>query len=240
MVTFPIKSLQHPIVKELTAIRKSAKRRHQAGEVLVSGYTMVRELGPRLNTLLVIKEEAHLPTVRQTYLVTEEILRKITGLPNPEGCAATLPLPQSTDLSQKKRLLILDNISDPGNLGTLLRTAYALGYEGACLINGVDPFNDKALRAAKGATFHLPLSIGNIDNALPYLSTHQTFAGTLSGKPLSTCKAREPFAVIVSHETHGLSPELNTCEHVTIPMNNIDSLNVAVAGGILLYALNTR
>jgi len=246
MVPVSIKSLQHPIVKELTHLRKNAKARHQANEALVCGHKMVAELGRArsLKTLLILENlnPNDYPPALHTYFVTEGILKKITGLEHPEGVVATLAIPKSADLTGKKRLLILDHISDPGNLGTLLRTACALCYDGAFLVHGVDPYNDKALRAAKGATFHLPLASGTVHDALLIIKGLTAYAGALDGKPLEECKPLEPFAVIVSSESHGISDELaKHCQRITIPMNTcVDSLNVAVAGGILLYALDPR
>ncbi len=246
MVSVSIKSLQHPIVKELAHLRKNAKARQLANEALVCGHKMVLELGKvhPLQTLLLLEglNPSDYPSAKQTYLVTEGILKKITGLESPEGVAATLTIPKNSELKNKNRILILDHISDPGNLGTLLRTASALSYDGALLIHGVDPYNDKALRSAKGATFHLPLATGTVQNALSLIKNMTAYAGNLNGQPLENCHPTEPFAVIVSNESHGISDELaNYCTPVTIPMNTcVDSLNVAVAGGILLYALDPR
>ena len=202
---------------------------------------MVQELGASfpLKKLLLRSDLSvgDFPKAENTYLVDEAILKKISGLPQPEGAIATLALPKSTDLSSKKRLLILDHISDPGNLGTLIRSAYALQYDGVLFLGGVDPFNDKALRAAKGATFHLPFSTNFND-----VKNFTLFAGALDGKPIDECQPKEPYAIIVSHESHGLSADLvKHAVRVTIPINpDVDSLNVAIAGGILLYALDPR
>lgn len=241
MVALPIKSLQHPIVKSLTLLRKSASARKGENEAVIIGVKMVQELGSAfpLKKLLVRSDLSpnDFPKAENTYLVDEAILKKISGLPQPEGALATLALPKPVDLSSKKRLLILDHISDPGNLGTLLRTAYALNYDGALLLGGVDPFNDKALRSAKGATFHLPLST-NFDD----IKDFTLFAGSLDGTPIDQCDPHDPYAIIVSHESHGLSADLaKHAQRVTIPINpDVDSLNVAIAGGILLYALDPR
>lgn len=246
MVTFSIKSLQHPIVKEWVSIRTQAKTRHQMGLALVIGHKMVLELGssyPPLHSLIISENYSptHYPPAKSTYLVTEPILKKITGIPNPEGVAALIPLPTSAHLDHQTHILVLDHLSDPGNLGTLLRTALGLGFGGAYLINGVDPFNDKALRASMGAAFKLPLQRGTTSDFLNFLeqSSLTGVAATLNGLALHSFDKPSKIALIIGNESHGIDPILQKmCQCVTIPLSpSIESLNAAVAGGILLYAL---
>ncbi|MCB1108291.1 MAG: RNA methyltransferase [Chlamydiia bacterium] len=242
MVALSIKSLQHPIIKELVEMRKlSSEHDH----VLVMGKKIVLELAQTHPIQTLILQDhldiAEFPEAEHTYQVSEAIIKKITGLPAPEGICAVIKKPKFVDLSQKTRILALDHVSDPGNLGNLLRTALALGYEGAYLIGGVNPFNDKALRAAKGATFYLPLQVGEPIDFLTFLekSSITGITGSLRGAPLASFRATTPFAVILGNEGCGLTPEIaNRCQGVTIPMSGqSESLNVAVAGGIILYAL---
>ncbi|MBS0628210.1 MAG: RNA methyltransferase, partial [Verrucomicrobia bacterium] len=154
-----ITSLQHPLVKDLVRLRKDKSFRRKQGKVLITGCKQIKELlasGVLVETLILESDfsfSSSIPIVR----VTKEILKKISGLEEPEPMAAVVVLPSFCDLSKVSYLLVLDGIADPGNLGTLLRTAWALGWEGVYLTeNSCDPFNEKALRAAKGATFFLP------------------------------------------------------------------------------------
>ena len=241
MVTFSIKSLQHPIVKECVAIRTQSKTRHQTGLALVIGHKMVSELST-LESLFVRDDldPTSYPSAKSTYSVPESILKKITGLQQPEGVAALTLLPPSAKLHNHSHILVLDHIADPGNLGTLLRTALGLGFTGAYLINGVDPFNDKALRASMGAAFTLPLQFGDTADFLSFLnqSSITGIAATFGGTALHNFDKPKNCALIIGNESRGIDPKTQKmCQCVTIPLKpSIESLNAAVAGGILLYA----
>jgi TrmH family RNA methyltransferase len=165
-------------------------------------------------------------------------LKKITGLNQPDGYAAELALPPLQKMEGKKFLLVLDEIADPGNLGTLLRTALALGWEGVIVTPGtVDLFNDKALRAGKGAQFHLPLARLNAEEIAAMELNFYT--ADLEGKSLDHAKFKSPLALILSSEGHGSKDWSNQiAQKITIPMSRVvESLNVAASGAILLYAM---
>jgi TrmH family RNA methyltransferase len=134
--------------------------------------------------------------------------------------------------------LILDQIADPGNLGTLLRTAYALKWDGVAATPGtVDFFNDKAIRAAKGATFRLPLALVSSEEIASWNVSF--YIADLQGAPLSDAKFQTPRALILGNEGRGISPWAETIgKKIHIPMRTeAESLNVAAAGAILLYAM---
>lgn len=165
MLTRELSSLQHPVIKHLVKLRENRDYRYQEGHVLLSGLKLLAELEALtpFRTLLIEKDfQPSFPiNAQQVFVVTTSILKKVTGLLSPEPIAAEVAMPVDPDLSKINSLLILDGISDPGNLGTLLRTALGLGWEGAFVTSGsTDPYNEKALRAAKGATFKLPWKSG--------------------------------------------------------------------------------
>lgn len=194
---------------------------------------MARELSLEV---LITSDPASNIQAKEHYLVTEAILKKVTGFSTP--VAAEIALPEPQDLSKKQFLLILDQIGDPGNLGTLLRTALALKWDGVILTPGtVDLFNDKAIRAAKGATFHLPFARMTIEE-ISKLKL-QFFTADLHGSPLRTTTFKPPLALILSHEGRGPgSWSEKLAKKVTIPMSNqVESLNVATSGAILLYEM---
>jgi len=168
-------------------------------------------------------------------LTTEDIVKKITGLASPDSMVAEIALPEMKNLRGAAPILILDKISDPGNLGTLLRSALAFGYKGAFILEGsADPFNDKALRAAKGATFHLPLALGSWEECRQMIDLPFYFGDTSGSKALPT----GPHALVLSNETHGPSPEIRKAGiPLHIATQNVESLNVAVAGSILMHQM---
>jgi TrmH family RNA methyltransferase len=174
-------------------------------------------------------------------LVSEEIIKKISGSLHPEGIIVEVELPRPQKFKAPKKVLILDKVSDPGNLGTLLRTALAFGWDGVFLIKGgCDPFNDKALRASKGALFHLPYFEGTWENAKELIVSEslKPVAADLTGSQIDQFTIPNKIALALGNEAHGLSDEIKAyCSLVTIPMKKelMESLNVAVAGGILMH-----
>lgn len=235
-----IMSLQHPLVKECVRLRNEKSARAESGKVLLIGEKMVRELSQRtdLHTLFSTIPAPHI-RAKEYYIVTEEILQKITGLPAPDGLAAIASIPKPQSLEGKKRLLILDKIADPGNLGTLLRTALAMNWDGVIFTPGtVDPFNDKALRASKGAIFFLPYAQPTLEELTAIVKPLYIYLADLEGTPLSKATFQEPLAMILSNEGAGAST-WSKAQKISIPMHNgVESLNVAMSGAILLYSMS--
>lgn len=244
MLPKEITSLQHPLVKHLVKLRQDRSYRYKCKRVLLSGTKLINELSSQFlfQTLLVESGTTFSAKAEQTFFVSPQILKKITGLETPEAVAAEIDMPAPRDFSSANFLLILDGVSDPGNLGTLLRTARALGWDAAYLTQGsTDPFNEKALRSAKGATFTLPWKIGSWEEIALFVKHKKMIllAADASGEDIAFCNPSLPVALALGNEAHGLASELKKLAHlVAIPMNGrMESLNVASAGAILMYAL---
>lgn len=237
MVAKRITSLQHPLVKHWLELRLEKTYREEAKRVLVVGEKMAREL---LVETLISLEASDIPA-KEKYIVTPEILNKITGLKSSDGFAAEVGLPAPQDLSKKQFLLVLDKLADPGNLGTLTRTALALGWEGVIVTPGtVDLFNDKALRSSKGAIFHLPYARLTIEELSKW--KRHFYTADLEGTSLEKASFSTPLALILSSEGAGPGDWSEKIAHkITIPMNkDVESLNVAASGAILLYAMRQK
>src|SRR5262249_23052781 len=134
-----------------------------------------------------------------------------------------------------------DGVQDPGNVGTLLRTAFALGAGGAVLVKGTaDPMNPKVLRAAAGGTFRLPVAAVNEGDIVPWLARENAvlWAAAAEGAPISRLMPTDGLVIAVGSEGAGVRPELRSLAHdrVAIPLaRGAESLNVAVAAGIILH-----
>lgn len=237
-----ITSLQHPFVKDLVRLRKDRAFRREQKKVLVTGSKIVEELvdsGVVIETLI-LEADFSFPSTSPVIRVSKEVLQKIVGAEEPGGVAAILTIPSFSELLDVSYLLVLDGIADPGNLGTLLRTARALGWEGVYITeNSCDPFNERAIRAAKGATFCLPLQEGTWEDFKKKFSRYQTFVADMEGTSVDLIKGTPPVALILSRESAGarLEAKEQFCS-IKIPMSaNAESLNVAAAGAILLYEL---
>jgi TrmH family RNA methyltransferase len=229
----------------MVKLRQNRDYRYDHQGVMVEGVKPVHEVCSHLKpTLLIAWNETLFPMGQPEevcVLVNQQVMEKISGMQSSEGLVAEIPMPQPVSLKGKRRILALDGISDPGNVGNLLRTALALGWEGAFLLDGgCDPFNDKAMRAARGATFRLPLAWGNWDvlRSLIEGGSLVPLAADFGGEEPKQM-GKQGVVLVLGNEATGISDAARKlCQPVTIPMpGEMESLNVAVAGGILMFAL---
>ncbi|MBS0623602.1 MAG: RNA methyltransferase [Verrucomicrobia bacterium] len=230
-----ISSLSHPLVKHLIKLRQDAAYRRSCQSCLVMGKHAVLELMVLHTPKLIFSPD---PAHTQT---TEEIFKKITGLPSPEPFLAEFPLPTESSLETCSSVLVMDRIADPGNLGSLLRTALALNWEGIFFLPGcVDPFNDKVLRSSKAALFRLRYQHGSLEQLFLLSKNFCAYVADLQGIPLHQLSKPKKPLLVLSHEATGVDPQLNHFgTKVTIPITKMESLNVAGAGAILMYEMGT-
>lgn len=165
----------------------------------------------------------------------------------PQGILAVAQIPRAglDDLplnADPSVLVVLDAVQDPGNFGTLARTAEALGASGLVALPGtVDPWNPKSVRAAMGSSFRLPVVAVEWERLTPWLSSHgfSTLAAAAGGEPLPDPRPRRA-ALVLGNEGAGVSDQTRARAErmVGIPLRGrAESLNVAAAGAILLYEL---
>jgi TrmH family RNA methyltransferase len=237
-----ISSLQHPLVKRLVKLRDNKAFRAQEKSVLIVGVTLVSDVAARLPIKTLISVDPLPFNARESYLAPPNVLEKIINISSDDLVAAEVELPLPSSLEKLKTIIILDGLSDPGNVGTILRTAVALGWDGAFLTpKTADPFNDKALRAARGAPLFLPLHQGSHEELKKLLHSNgmQVYIADVEGKKLTEISFNKPLALVLGHETQGPSLETRELgETVSIPMTNqMESLNVATAAAILMYQI---
>lgn len=237
-------SAENPLIKHLAKLVKDKEYRYQERCVVIEGSTMVGEIALHapINKMLAVDESLFPKNFHgEKIIVSPRLIEKICHTKTPEGIIAEIPMPEEGNLLECRSLLVLDRIADPGNLGTLLRTALGLGWEGAFLLSGCcDAFNDKSLRAAKGATFRLKLRQGGWNELKEMFSKGewQILRADLHGEVAEKIPRAKKRALILGSESQGISQEARQLSSpVTIPIHNIDSLNVAVAGGILMAQL---
>jgi len=229
----PIASTQNPLIKHVVKLQKDRSYRYEKRQVVIEGRKMVEEVSPLLH---VFSTEA----VSGATLVAPEVMTKISSVKSPEGVVAIAEMPPFSLLTHLNKILVLEGIQDPGNLGTLLRTALAFEWKGAYLLGDCcDPYNDKALRSAKGATFCLTLHSGDQTHLKQLANSHQILVADLEGTSPENVKIQDRRLLILGSESHGISPETASLgQRVTLPISQeMESLNVAVAGGILMYSL---
>lgn len=243
MLSQKILSLQHPFVKHWKKLCTEKKYRETAGSIILFGEKMVVETAALYPIRRLLISKSPLPNISaiENYIVSREIFKKISGMKNPELIAAEIAIPTPTLLYDKKCLLALDRVTDPGNLGTLIRSAWAFGVDGILLLPGcVDIFNDKALRSAKGASLHMPFQyIQEPDFSLFSEKKFTIYIGDIEGNDFTTVAYQSPYILLLGNEGQGISKKLmNIGKKITIPMrNSTNSLNVSIAGSLLLYQM---
>ena len=172
-------------------------------------------------------------------IVSEDVLKKISNNVNPEGVVFIAKM-QEIKVNNPSKILYLDEINDPGNMGTLLRTALAFDYDLVITSeNCVSIYNEKVVNASKGAIFQIPVIKDKLKN---YKGSHQILVTNLSKNavPLDEVNVPEKFVLVLGNESHGVSKDIRSLadQEIIIPIKNIDSLNVAVAGGILMNKIH--
>jgi len=172
------------------------------------------------------------------------LLKRISGTENPQGILAVMPMTRIDIQASPDFFLILDSIRDPGNLGTILRTACAAGVQAVLLSEDcADHFSPKVVRSAMGAHFHLPIFSMNWENIqatlLNYIEKHAIYLSDVNeGRSLWHCDLSGSAALIISNEATGASPQAAQLagQTIHIPMpGNFESLNASIAAGILLF-----
>jgi len=232
-----ITSVQNPLIKHIVKLQNDRVYRNEKQQVVIEGRKMVAE-AKNLQQVFTTDEKDSFG--KNTTLVSPEVMKKMSFVKSPEGIVAIVTMPSYTTLESVSKILVLDGIQDPGNLGTLLRSALAFGWEGVYLLdNCCDPYNDKALRGAKGATFRLKLYRGDAQHLKALTEFHQVLIADLEGQTPESLSQVDKRVLVLGSESQGVSEKIRGMgERVTLPISkDMESLNVAVAGGILMYLL---
>lgn len=221
------------------------KYRDKTNLFLVEGEHLVMEAYKtgHLKELLLDQDKTFKLDVETNY-VTTNVLKYITNLDTPQSVLGICTKENTTTI-KGNRLLILDDIQDPGNLGTIIRSAVAFNIDTIILSERtVDLYNSKVIRASQGLIFHMNIVVTNIEEIIPELKKDgYEILGTkvTDGKSLKSIEKKKKFAIIMGNEGSGVSSHiLSLCdEYLYIDMNkNCESLNVGVATSIILYELD--
>ncbi|WP_246941041.1 TrmH family RNA methyltransferase [Bacillus pinisoli] len=245
-----IESKKNPQVKQWKKLQ-TKKERDKTDLFIIEGAHLVEEALKYTGIVveLLYAESFQLPYSWNLdgidlFLVTDDILHEIGDTETPQGVAAICRKPNVTLDNDLSSALLIDAVQDPGNLGTLIRTADAAGIDQIIIGDGtVDIFNSKVLRASQGSIFHIPISRGNLSEWIEKLksSGHAVYGTSLEGaEPYQQVHHAGPFALIVGNEGRGVQKELlsQTTQNLYIPIyGKAESLNVTIAAGILLYYL---
>lgn len=247
-----ISSVNNPVITNLAGLKDKTKRT-TASMFLIEGYHLVEE-ALKLNLLVMVlsSNENTLKkfNLQEQYLVTDLIIKKLSTTKTPQDIIGVVRMPLTpalTDLVKIKNLkiVLLDDISDPGNLGTIIRTAAALGYNAVVASNNtVDYYNEKVIRASQGAIFKVKLLKQDLLQTITVLQNNDLkIFGTAvnNAANIQTVGRHQCFGVVFGNEAHGVSSQILACTdtNVTIPMvNDVESLNVGIASAIVMWELS--
>lgn len=239
-----ITSLDNKKIKLYNSLNE-AKNRNINKLFLVMGEHLVKE-AIKVNNLvdIIVLENYEIDfdvNMEITY-VTESIMKKLTRMPSIPKVVGVCKIEDNNNL-YGNHILLLDNIQDPGNLGTIIRSSVAFNVNTIVLSNDtVDLYNDKVIRSTQGLIFHTNIIRRDLVEVINELKNNNyDILGTNvhNGVSLSNIKTNK-YALLMGNEGNGLKEELqNMCDkNIYIPMNsNCESLNVAVATSIILYSL---
>lgn len=236
-------SLDNPKIKEIKKLQQK-KYRDKENLFLIEGEHLVLEAYKKgyLETLI-LKTDTTFPLPVDTMYVTKEILSSLSQLETPYSVMGVCKKLKAQDIGN--RVLILDGIQDPGNLGTIIRSAVAFHIDTILLsTDTVDLYNTKVVRSTQGLLFHINLLRKEMGEILPFLKKegyHIYGTKVTYGNQLRNLEKKNKFAIIVGNEGNGLKEETqNFCdEFLYIQMSDVcESLNVGVATSIILYELD--
>jgi TrmH family RNA methyltransferase len=246
-----ITSNQNSKIKLIRALQGRAKERHETDAFLVEGVRLVEEAvnsnWPMRFILFdeILSERGRLQVegLRSRGIEVEEvstnIMKSLSETETPQGILAVLhespiPIPKSLNF-----ILIPDQIRDPGNLGTLLRTAAAAGVQAVLLPpETTDAFAPKVLRSGMGAHFRLPIHSMNWDEIEQHVTGLKVYLADMDGQSCWETDLHQPVALIIGSEAEGASESARKLANgkISIPMSgNVESLNAGVAGSVLMF-----
>lgn len=248
-----ITSVKNPLVKK-TAKLLNKKYRQKEQCYLIEGFHLVTEAlanqVPYQHTLATpaalddLKEQGFSFADQKAVQINEEICTRLSATKQSQDIFMVLPINQPRQFSfNYGKWVILDELADPGNVGTIIRTADAAGFTGVLLSEKtVDLYNPKTQRAMQGSQFHIKIVAGRIRDALAsfHAAGIPIYISLLdkTAKPLPAFKPVESVALIVGNEAHGADRSLMPLcdEKLYIPIKGqAESLNAAVAAGIMIY-----
>lgn len=229
-----ITSLQNSFIKDLVKL-KTKKYRESSGTFLVEGDHLIQELqssGLKYQTLGL--------DASNDIEITPEIAQRLSQTKSGSISFAEVKIPQ-VEIPKGTRFLLCDGVQDPGNLGTMIRTAHSFGFDAVIVSDdSVDLYNDKVVRSTQGALFHMPCIQMNLAKAIDVLKQDNValFATALSDQslPLASVEGSK-LGFVMGSEGAGVSDAvLNLVpNHVIIETSQFESLNVAIAAAIICY-----
>ena len=242
-----ITSKQNSLIKEIRSLADK-KFRDKLNLYVVEGNKIVSEaLLLNLPVKVVVGTERGLNTVNTNGVkfecVTEEVFSSISAEKSPQGVLAVIEKPSEQLTAPKGCALFLDGVADPANVGAIIRTAAAAGYNTIYTTEScADPFSPKATRCSMSGVFRVKIARGKAEDILSIVNL-PIYVADMCGENVFTHTPSEDFCLVIGNEGHGVSQLVKEKADftVSIPMDNgVESLNAAVSAGLLMYGLKNR
>ena len=246
-----LRSRQNSVIRYFRALARDGAMRAGEGLFLCDGRKLLEEaLRSRAGIQCVLWKEnrdEQVPGFREEYVLPGDLFEYVSPMNHSPGPLFTVSIPKQKNFSKARRVLLLEEMQDPGNVGTVLRTADAFGIDGVILLEGcADPWAPKTARASMGAIFRQPILKTARDEAVSLIRELNLplYGAALSPRAESIQKTDlQLAAVAIGSEGHGLSSELlAACDgELIIPMpGGAESLNAAVASAIVMWEMSRR
>ncbi len=253
-----ITSVENPKIKLYKRLSESKKCRRENRLFTLEGERLVADAAAEnagLRTVFTTKAYFEkrggtlcFPKETEMFIIPDELGKRISSTDNAQGifavCRALDKKPVSDIIKNGGRYVFLHNLQDPGNLGTVIRTADAVGLDGVFLSECCDLYNPKTVRSTMGSLFRVTISETEFEEAFPLFGQRgvPTFAAVVDGDAVSLtdCVFSQGGAVLIGNEGNGLPKEISEMcdEKITIKMRgNVNSLNAAMAAGIIMWEL---
>ena len=236
-----ITSRTNPLIKEIIKLSSDRKYREEAGLYVVEGTKPVSEClaaGCEVEKLVCIEELAE--RFPQSVLVSKSVFGAISSEKTPQGVLALVKIPKNKLVAPEKSCILLDRLQDPGNLGTIIRTANAAGYSEIYLVNCTDAYSPKAVRASMSGIFFVKVFHCTRAQAFDILDGVPLICADMHGENIFEFSPPEKFCLCIGSEGSGIAKEIieKAQYKVKIPMSDTcESLNAAVSAGIAMYQL---
>lgn len=240
-----ITSTQNQYVKQVRSLREK-KFRDKSGLFVVEGGNIFKDMPAGVSVEYILATEERMDEVQkllvytraQVYYVSGSVMDSLSDTVTPYGLVAVLKKPQVDFSLPKGNALLLDGVSDPGNMGTIIRTAAARGFEDVYLLDCVDVYSPKVVRATLGGLFKVRLTVVDECQAITLLDSVNSAVLDFGGEDITKAEISSPILIVTGSEAHGVRDTVlaHSKRVLTLPMtNNIESLNAAVATAVAMY-----
>ena len=240
-----ITSINNQTIKELDKL-KQKKHRDLEQKFLIEGEHLVEE-AEKSGVLekIILLENSEYPSKLEKIYVSKSVMKKLSSLDTPPNIIGVCKMLSKKKLG--KKVLLLDDIQDPGNLGTIIRSSVAFNVDSIVMsLNTVDLYNPKVIRSTQGMIFKINLIKDDLGQVIEKLKSKNIPIYTTNvngGENIKNINSTDSYGLIMGNEGNGVKDEISALadRKIYIPMNSkVESLNVSVAASILLYELGDK